>query len=344
MKALFRVCWWSSLVFCLLLSHSPYSFAQAGCTDPQAINYDANALNNDGSCRYADTEYSLSLIANLPAEVDENSGLAFTMDRLWTQNDGGNAPQLFELDTLNGSILQSLSLGNAMNRDWEELAEDNTYLYIGDFGNNSGDRMDLRIYRFLKSELSDPMAMPELIEFSYSDQNDFTPSQNNHNFDCEAFFAHGDSLHLFSKNWVDGQTRHYTLPNSPGEHIAQVRDSMVAEGLITAADIDEEGHVLLLGYVGLSNFMWLLFDYPDTRFFQGNRRKIELGSTLSNGQTEGLTFSRKGEGFISSEGVSLINLSPRLYSFSILQWIDPIVSIQAELSTEKKNCSPMGLG
>ncbi len=298
--------------------------AQPGCTDPQAINYDDAAQENDGSCMYANTNYQLQHIANLPPALQETSGLAYDKKKLLTINDAGNTAELFHFDTLDGSVIQSWHIREKLNTDWEDLAQDEQFLYIGDFGNNNGNRQDLRILRIDKTQLIEDTLNVDTIHFHFSDQTDFTPNSNNNNFDCEAFFALGDSLYLFSKNWVDRKTRQYVLPAIPGEQTAELRDSFDVNGLITGAAIDDDGVVALLGYTEISTFLWLLFDYQNTRFFSGNKRPINLGTPLSNSQTEGIIFNREGEGFISAEALSVLglNLPQRFFRFTTRQWTD----------------------
>ena len=42
--------------------------------------------------------------------------------------------------------VRTIKIDNAKNDDWEELAEDDEFIYIGDFGNNNGKRKNLCIY------------------------------------------------------------------------------------------------------------------------------------------------------------------------------------------------------
>lgn len=321
----------------LLLSTSLYFFgalqAQSGCTDLQAINYDASATLNDGSCLYAETNYMLEQITELPDQLIENSGLIYLPEGLYTLNDAGNANEIYKIDSVDGSVLQTL-LVIGENKDWEDMAESETHIFLGDFGNNDGDRTDLRIYKIDKTELGNNVLNAQPINFSFADQIDFSENNNNHDFDCEAFFFHDDSLHLFSKNWVDNQTRHYAIPADPGFHAALPEFTFDVNGLITSADINEEGTVVLLGYteVGL-NFMWLLYDYKNNSFFSGNKRRIELGSGLVNSQTEAVTFKDNNNGYISSEQFDLgtLELPPRLMSFTIDQWVTwPVMVSVAE--------------
>ncbi len=295
--------------------------AQPGCTDPQALNYDPAAVQNDGSCMYPDTYYVPTLVALLPESMTEASGLAFVNGQLWAQQDGGDLPQLYHLDTLNGALLQTTPLPLLENQDWEDLAEDDMHLYIGDFGNNAGNRTDLRIYKINKNDLLTGSAAAEVIQFAFSDQTDFTPGSNATNHDCEAFVVLGDSLHLFTKRWLDNRTHRYTLPNSPGNHVAQLKDSLDVGMLVTAADVSTNGMVLLLGYDGTTSetSFWMLWDFPGTAVFAGNKRKINLGTALNMAQAEGLAFSTPTTGFICSERISF--LPQRLLRFEVGQWL-----------------------
>ena len=66
------------------------------------------------------------------------------------------------------------------------------------------------------------------------------------------------------------------LPSTPGEHVAELRDSLNVQGQVTAADISDDGKALLLGYNTSTSeaFLWLLFDFKGSRFFTGNKRPI----------------------------------------------------------------------
>ena len=311
-------------------------YAQPGCTDPQALNYDQMATINDGSCQYPETNYSLTLITELPSSLVENSGLVVVSQGLFTINDAGNPNELYRIDSLDGTVLQTL-LVVGENEDWEDMAESDTHIFIGDFGNNAGNRTDLKVYRIAKAELGNNIVNAQPINFAFADQIDFSENPNNHNYDCEAFFYHDDSLHLFTKNWVDNQTRHYVIPAEPGFYSIPVRHSFNAQGLITSADISADGTILLLGYTEVGfNFMWLLFDYPGSEFFSGNKRRIELGSGLTNSQTEAIAFKEGFAGYISSEQFDLgpVELPPKLLAFNIEQWVTNQVSINENVPIE----------
>jgi hypothetical protein len=323
-----------------LLSMSQNLLAQPGCTDPQATNYVATATENDGSCVYPTTEYQLTEITQLPANLEEVSGVGFFNEALWTHEDAGNEDRIYQIDSLTGEIEHLVTIAGADNYDWEDITEDETHVYIGDFGNNDGNRTNLRIYKIPKANLTENVTTAEVIEFTFSDQTDFTFANNNNNYDCEAMFVFEDSLHLFSKNWVDFKTRHYVLPTTAGEHVAQVRDSLEVQAQITSADISDEGEVLLLGYNTATSevLFWLLFDYPGNQFFKGNKRKISLGSAINTSQAEGVTFRDDRTGYVVSEAFSV--LPQKLLRFNVLPFLEEPNAVEAVDFETKINVFP----
>ncbi|MGI4738304.1 MAG: T9SS type A sorting domain-containing protein [Janthinobacterium lividum] len=311
----------------LSIALGPVALAQ-NCPDPTATNYNPAAVGNDGSCQYPLTRAAVATKAALPPELAESSGLQDVGGSLWTFNDSGNAPVLFRVDSADGRVLQQVRISNFDNVDWEDIAASAQYLYVGDVGNNSGDRRDLRVLRVAKSALGPAatVATAEAITFSYPDQIDFTPRNNQHNFDCEAFFFAHDSLHLFTKNWVDLQTRYYTVPATPGTHVAHLKGTFRVNGLITAADLNATGTVAaLLGYrtSDATSFVWLLSGFAGTQYLQANKRRIELPSALEIGQAEGISFVGRNRVFISNERVAnaLFTVPQRLYALSLGPWV-----------------------
>ncbi len=302
---------YSALLLACVLSACRRAAAQSGCTDPQAINYDPTAAVNDGSCTYEAASFSPPFITALPQAVSEVSGLAYANDTLWALNDSGNEAILWAIDTANGQVLNQKHISGATNTDWEALTQSEDYLFIGDIGNNEGERPTLRIYRIPKSALqATDMPAADTITFQYEDWSADLPPEEKKEFDCEAMAFFGDSLHLFTKGWNSSQTKHYVLPATPGNHLAQLRQSFDCKGQITDAAIDPAGALVLLGYdvQTAQSFLWLLYDTPmqlppPTHPFSKNKRRIELGSVLANAQTEALAFVAPGQGIIGAEAL-----------------------------------------
>lgn len=207
--------------------------------------------------------YHLDSLAILSQAVPESSGLLFKEGRLITHNDSGGAPHLYEIDTLDGQVVREVVINNAQNIDWEDLTADSTYLYIGDIGNNFGNRTDLTIYKILWSEyLTRDSIEAQQINYSYSDQLDFSNNQFFTPYDAEALVAIGDSLFLFTKDWSTAHSKVYPLPKTPGTYAAIAIDSFAVPGLITGADLSPDGNQLLLSaYSGTSAFVLAFSDF-----------------------------------------------------------------------------------
>ncbi|MBL0911916.1 MAG: T9SS type A sorting domain-containing protein [Bacteroidia bacterium] len=319
--------------------------AQPGCTDPQAQNYDAAATLNDGSCIYATTDISIPPVNPLDLQLSESSGLAFFNGRLWSHNDSGSWPLFYALDTLTGQVVQTFYVRNEIQTDWEDICTGNGYLYIGDFGNNAGNRTDLRILRIdidsIGNAVQDTVAA-ESIHFIYEDQTDFSGTNTTHNFDCEAMFFRDDSLHLFSRNGSNGYTKHYVLPAVPGTHIARLCDSLYVQGQVTSADISGDSLIVLIGYQPplYVPFAVLLWDYAGNSLFSGNKRRLTLGSVLAMGQQEGVCFRGACDGFISAEAVGQLNLPARFFRFNFSRFFEQPLALEEVVEKSKLHVYP----
>ena len=330
--------------FTLLLSilFSQIIYGQFGCTDSQATNFNASASINDGSCLYNPTNYSLNLVANLVDTLSENSGLVWAAGKLYTFNDSGSGTKVYEV-TANGTIIRTIHIANSTNVDWEAMTSDSTYFYLGDFGNNNGNRTDLCIYRLLKSEVTNnaiDTVVAEKMSFSWADQLDFTSAYNANNFDCEAFYATEDSLFLFSKNWVDLKTKCYSLPNYWTDTLnATLSSQFDVDGLITDACKDTiNDRIYLLGYKNngsnfYTSFIWCLWDHASNFIFSGNKRRIEIGNVLTVSQTEGITLSDNGTAFVSAEKViNIITIPAKLFNLNFSAYFEESTGIESMLN------------
>lgn len=322
------------LHLCILaLFISLASFAQiSGCNDPNANNYNASATINDGSCTYNQTNcVPQELINPLSNELVENSGLIFFNNRFWTHNDSGGEACIFELDSSNGQIIRKIYVRNANNNDWEDIANDSLFVYVGDFGNNSGTRQDLHILKIQKADiLAQDTVDAEFIRFSYADQLSFAFSRQNHNFDCEAMIIHNDSIFLFTKNWVDNKTKIYTLPTDSGEYVLSPLDSFNVNGLITGADISpDKSRIVLSGYHSYRPFFWIFWDYQQSDILSGNKRRIDFPIDFMGYQTEGICFVNNNYFCISNEkSPSPLFYAPRIFIFDHNYWTSPNTSGQ----------------
>lgn len=225
-----------------------------------------------------DSYQELLVMTSLPSELKECSGLLDLGDGLYAGvNDSGNPAELivFHTGSQSNGLVRHINIKGASNHDWEELASDDEYLYIGDTGNNSGTRKDICIYRVSRPDvlrLNEVFA--DKISFSFSEQKKFTPS-NKHNFDCEAIVCVGDSLYLFTKNRGNSKTDLYAVPKIPGKYEARHMDRFDAGGLVTGAGYRSNGsldQLALIGYTteekGYHPFIWRFSPVRGNQFFK----------------------------------------------------------------------------
>jgi hypothetical protein len=229
--------------------------------------------------------------------------LCYTDGQLWSFGDSGNPNNIYKIDTSTGGVLQTVTIANYPNVDWEDITADALYIYIGDFGNNSGDRTDLKILRIKKSDLMNASSVnAEAINFSYTDQTDFTANDNS-NFDCESLLVIHDSLYIFTKDAGDLKTRCYKMPAIPGTYALSPFTTFDSQGKITAAAYNPDTkEVALLGYMNkkVQPFIWLLNGYTADNFFSGTTKRFNIGNQ-SDWQTEGLDYITPGRLFMSCE-------------------------------------------
>jgi hypothetical protein len=244
----------------------------------------------------------------LPPVVNENSGLVYDCGLIWTFNDSGGLNILYGINR-NGKIQTEVTIANAKNVDWEDIAHDDKYFYIADAGNNRGNRRDLVIYKVEKKGLTtegSETTEASVISFTFEDQTNFLTEAHAHSFDCEALITYGDSLYLFTKDWVNGYTVVYSLPKESGDYIAKRRNKFNARGLITGADISADGkHLVLCGYSQFKPFAWIFSHFEPGNFFTGKIYYLDM-SELFMAQIEGVTFLTNDSILISCERTPII--------------------------------------
>lgn len=248
-------------------------------------------LSWHGQCQQLPTRH----VVDLSTDLNEISGLIHLNGKIIGHNDSGTENSLFEIDTITGQISREVVISNAINRDWEDICHDSSFIYIGDFGNNLGNRIDLTIY---KVSITDFFTTPndsiiaDSILFNYSDQTDFTPSNFTTNYDCESIANYGDSLIIATKNWGNYQSCVYHIPKLPGNYTLSPQLTFNAQGLVCAAH-----------YNPVSQTSW----YCGYTFSDAFVIKIDSTSTL---QRHELNMS----GSIQVEGITELNNNSILIS------------------------------
>ena len=241
-------------------------------------------------------------ITSLERALGETSGIINFDGRIITHNDSGGKSALYEIDITTGKIKKTVIIKNAQNRDWEDIAQDDQYIYICDIGNNSNIRKDQTIYKISKSDyLNNKEVIAEKIEISFMEQINFTKSNKNTNFDAEAVVNVGDDLFLFTKNWGDLKTSVYKVPKEKGKYKLKKISSFDIEGLITGADYSKSKNTIVLtGYNNFLPFIVRISNFNNNDPLSG---KIEKKGINVNGslQIEGIAANPDGSFYLSAE-------------------------------------------
>ena len=306
-------------LFCVSSTYSQIS----GCIDSLAENFNPNATINNGSCSYAFAKIKPESTQKLTDSLAETSGLIAFDNLLWTHNDDHDT-HIYGLDSI-GKIKKKIKLENVVNTDWEEISQDSSYLYIGDFGNNyKGNRTDLHILRIEKKSFLLNKPVIDTISFSYSNQTEFSKQKpNSTDFDCEAFIVSKDSIYLFTKQWSQNKTGVYTLPKTPGNYTAHSKQTLNVEGLITGATMTSKDEIVLCGYTkNFQTFLYLVYDLKNFDFATANQRRINFSLTYH--QIEGITTRNGKQFFITNESFikkPIINNPQQIHTFDLSSYL-----------------------
>jgi len=259
----------------------------------------------------------------LPDELNESSGIIFFNNKLLTHNDSGGENKLYELDVNSGLVTRTVTVLNTTNVDWEDLTQDDSYIYIGDFGNYAGDRTDLKIYKISKTDyLNSTNVSAEIISFNYVAQTSFTNNENNTEWDAESLISFNtENLMLFSRNWINGNTKAYLIPKTAGNYaLNPLPSTLNSGGLTSGATYNSESKKLfLIGYTQfLQPFVWESENFTGIDVFSGTNTQISLSANFGFEQIEGITDNGNGKYFITSETFSNSGISDygKLISFS----------------------------
>jgi len=246
----------------------------------------------------------------LPKEIEETSGLEFLNQDFITHNDSGGKPILYRFN-LEGELLHQYNIEGGENNDWEDITQDENYIYISDSGNNKGNRKNLNI---LIVDPKDNFTKVGQISFHYRDQQNFD-KRNKHPFDAEALIATEESLILFSKNRKKLTTELYSFPKKAGNYSLNPQKSFDVQSLITGGDYHEKLElVALVGYIKSGEqFLYTLsyFDMDNLNSIKIKKFKLPLDGK----QIEAIKIIDHNTFWITSEDEG--NSFPMLYKIQL---------------------------
>lgn len=270
-------------------------------------------------------------IANIKnPSINESSGLAASRTNTniyWTHNDSGDGPLVYAFDE-KGESRGVFRVAGAQARDWEDMAvgpgpkRGQSYLYLGDIGDNGKQRSEIVVYRVPEPKLiaadrdsskSNPRTSEasEAIRLRYPDGK----------FDAETLMVHPTSGNLYIVTKV--MLKNATVYEAPAplvagrvitmKRIGDIKVPSLLGGALTSGSISPDGRRVALcdylqGYEAVlppaSNDFNAIWKQTFTAFRLGQRE-----------QGEAITYRADGKALLAtSEGKSppLIQVELRL--------------------------------
>ena len=252
----------------------------------------------------------------LPKIINETSGLEFYNNNFITHNDSGGEPSLYVFNEM-GEVIETIGLNKnpdfeIENNDWEDITNDNEYLFVADTGNNFGNRDNLNIIRVSKGT---DFMVDGIIEISYSDQESFFPRPK-HKYDAEAIIVIEDKIALFSKDRENLNTDLYLVDkNQNGSQILTSEVSYNVNTLITGGDYDEDRNLLaLVSYNSKGNQYLVLFENFKLNNLENNTFK-KFKIPLEQAQIEAVKIIDEKTFWVTSEDEGIG--SPFMYKIEV---------------------------
>ncbi len=237
------------------------------------------------------------------AAVNEASGIAASArnsDVLWVHNDSGDSARVFAMNT-QGTHLGIYNLVSAGARDWEDMAvgpgpvPGQSYLYLGDIGDNNAVRSSIKVYRVaepLVSSSQTPVTQSltgvQTIELQY-------PTSDGAR-DAETLMIDPLTNDIYVVSKRESQSRLYraAYPQSTAATTTLEFITQLPWGWATGGDISPDGdEILVRGYWNAS-----LWSRPSggTIADAFNQTPVDV-PLVSEPQGEAITFDASGSGY-----------------------------------------------
>jgi len=233
----------------------------------------------------------------LPEEVSETSGLFCTKDGAVTVNDSGNSSTLYFLND-QGVVRKHTQL-TFPNKDIEAITGNDDRFFIGDVGNNRGQRNFVTLRQVNRQTYKKEQSY----RLTYKNNNPSTNFPYNHDYDAEALTLKNDTLVMFSKSWQSEIANVYEIARSPNSQtLSPVKTIDGLPGIITGADWDETNQqYVVVGY----NSNLLGFLRPFLATLSESYVITGVNELEGFGQVEGVCVKTDGEIWLTQEASPL---------------------------------------
>jgi hypothetical protein len=267
-------------------------------------------------CCFSFFVFSQKSIA-LSEELKEISGIQYINDTLLVaHNDGGNGPLLYFLNPNTGIILKRVFVKDVKNTDWEDIALDGKYLFIGNFGNNNNKRKNLSILRVSwKDALIKDTISSEFMTFEFSEQKAFPPEKKALNFDTECLTFADGYLWLFTKNRTepfDGVTNVYRVKFQDNTHAILKKEYSIKIGSKGWMFDSVTGGDFAYGYFYLTTYNRVL----KYLFSEGKFSLVKQYKYKEYNQKEAITVIKDDQIYVANEFQKVLG-KQKLYRISL---------------------------
>lgn len=259
------------------------------------------------------SELDIQPLQKISKDLEEISGVQYYAERFFGMNDSGGKPEIYSFSIDNPNAVRTIKVSNATNIDWEDIAMSDKSIFVGDFGNNIGNRKDQKIYAINKKninpDLENQTVEAKAIEFFFPEQKVYGYQPYQHDFDVESMVYFNNEIHLFTKEWKSQKTHHYTLDLVKGTQPAWLVEEFDLGFLATGADVikldDEKSRLAIVGYNKKGEVFLMLTDFynKSKEWFNNEKLIRKIGDSDELGQVEGITFINPKEFYISAEAV-----------------------------------------
>jgi hypothetical protein len=242
-------------------------------------------------------------------EIDEASGIvssSLNPDVFWVHNDSGDSARAFAVSAT-GNLLATLRFDGAAPVDIEDIAIEDvgpgeSFLYLGDIGDNGSVRSELTIHRVAEPKLAPPSAKAEEVTRA-SEKMTVRYHDGPHDAEALLFDPVTKELLLATKKLFGGSVIYRVGPFHPGATVTTERVGLAAADFVTGGDISRDGRLIALRNYGTSAFVW-------TRA-PGESLQTAIGRApcrvpvVTETQGEAFGFLAGGMGYVTiSEGAS----------------------------------------
>ena len=169
-------------------------------------------------------------------DIQESSGIVTSQQFegvYWTLNDSGNPATLYAT-RLNGELIQEIAVQGSKNFDWEALGIDaKNQLWIGEIGNNSRLRQDLKVVVVAEPDPFNDTAAEVIASYPYR-----YPDEN---VDAEGLFITGGVPYIVSKERERAVLYRFPTLEPDVKQVLERVGEFADAKFITGAGLSEDG-------------------------------------------------------------------------------------------------------